>query len=239
MNKRSALLIVLLQAAVVGCSTRPNVAKPSIAETKVAVPTPVVTKPTVRFTQDVRDVTSRLKVVPGRWKMIICHHSALTNGNAAKYDKDHRKRGMENGLAYHFLIGNGVDSGDGEIEIGSRWFKQIKGGHVRDDKVNEVAIGICLVGNLEEKAPTNNQVAALKELLLYLRNEVVGPQVEFKIHREADPNHTVCPGKFFPTEEMRSLFVPPSPPPPRPATANAAAPTSAAPPFVPARRAAK
>jgi hypothetical protein len=221
MNKRTALLILLLQAAVVGCSTRSKVAKPTVEQTKVVAPLhTAVAKPTVRYTQNVRDVTSKLKVVPGRWKMIICHHSALTKGNAAKYDKDHRKRGMENGLAYHFLIGNGVDSGDGEIEIGSRWLKQIKGGHVRDDAINEVAIGICLVGNLDEKKPTDNQIAALKELLIYLRDEVVGAKVEFKVHCEADPGHTVCPGKFFPTEEMRSLFAPPSPPQIKPKNLN-------------------
>ncbi len=220
MNKQSTLLILALSIAVVGCSTR--VAKPSVQETKIATPSPVVTKPTIRFTQNVRDNTSMLKIVPGRWKMIICHHSALAKGNAAKYDKDHRKRGMENGLAYHFVIGNGVDSGDGEIEIGSRWMKQIKGGHVRDDTINEVAIGICLVGNLEEKALTENQIAALTELLTYLRNEAVGTSVEFKVHCEADPNHTQCPGKFFPTGAMRSLFTPPAPPHPQPASARPA-----------------
>lgn len=204
-----AVLAVLFGA----CTSKP--VKPSADQTKILLPPPpVVAKPVVVFTQKVREATAKLKVAPGRWKMIICHHSALTKGNAAAYDKDHRRRGMENGLAYHFVIGNGVDSGDGEIEIGSRWTKQIKGGHVRDDAINEVAIGICLVGNLEEKAPTSNQVAALKELLIYLRDEVVGAPVEFKVHREADPNHTECPGKFFPTEELRSLFAPPGPPKP-------------------------
>jgi hypothetical protein len=42
-------------------------------------------------------------------------YSAIKDGNAASYDRAHRRRGMENGLAYHFVIGNGVDSGDGEI----------------------------------------------------------------------------------------------------------------------------
>jgi N-acetylmuramoyl-L-alanine amidase len=212
MNKRSALFLLSLLAGGVGCSTQPKPVKPLVEQTKIVVPPPVVTKPTVLFTQNVREVTARLKIAPGRWKMILCHHSALTKGNAATYDKEHRKRGMENGLAYHFVIGNGIDSGDGEIEVGARWTKQLQGGHVRDEKINEVAIGICLVGNLQEKEPTANQVAALKELLTYLRNEVVGANVDFKVHCEADPNHTECPGKFFPTEAMRSIFVPPPTP---------------------------
>lgn len=166
----------------------------------------VSSDPRPRFIKRVREITSKLSIVPGRWKMIICHHSALQRGNAATYDRDHRRRGMENGLAYHFVIGNGIDSGDGEIEIGSRWFKQIKGGHVRSDEVNEIAIGICLVGNLEEQKPTKNQVAALKELLIYLRDHVTGPEVKFLVHGEADPHHTACPGRYFPTETMRRLF---------------------------------
>jgi len=162
------------------------------------------TKP--KFTKEVREVTSKLNIPKGRWKMIICHHSGIRYGNAAIYDRQHRKRGMENGLAYHFVIGNGVDSGDGEIEIGSRWMKQIKGGHVRSEEMNEIAIGICLVGNFAETKPTKNQLAALKELLLYLRKDVVGKDAKFLVHSEADPGHTECPGRYFPTKKMHKLF---------------------------------
>ncbi len=160
----------------------------------------------IRYTSKVRLATTKIDVIPGRWKMIICHHSAIKNGNAAIYERDHRRRGMENGLAYHFLIGNGIDSGDGEIEVGTRWIKQIKGGHVRSEEINEVAIGICLVGNFDKQKPTKRQVAALKELLTYLRNEVVGRKVQFMVHTEADPRHTACPGKYFPTKSMHRIF---------------------------------
>ena len=169
-------------------------------------PSAHATAPAPRFTKKVRLVTSKLVIPKGRWTMIICHHSGIRRGNATTYDKDHRRRGMENGLAYHFVIGNGVDSGDGEIEIGSRWLKQIKGGHVRSDEINEVAIGICLVGNFEKEKPTKRQIAALEELVTYLRDEVVGRKVQFMVHGEADPGHTQCPGRNFPTKEMHRLF---------------------------------
>ena len=163
-------------------------------------------RPEIRYTAMVRLDTTKIHVIPGRWKMIICHHSATKNGNAAIYGREHRRRGMENGLAYHFLIGNGIDSGDGEIEVGSRWIKQIKGGHVRSDETNEMAIGICLVGNFDKQKPTKRQVAALKELLTYLRDEVVGRNVQFLVHAEAHPRHTACPGKYFPTKSMHRIF---------------------------------
>jgi N-acetyl-anhydromuramyl-L-alanine amidase AmpD len=113
---------------------------------------------------------------------------------------------MENGLAYHFVIGNGLDAKDGKIEIGPRWLKQLKGGHVHREEINEAGIGICLVGNLEETKPTRNQMLALQELIEYLRSEVVGKGIRFAVHREIDPNHTVCPGRHFPVTKLHRLY---------------------------------
>ena len=134
------------------------------------------------------------------------HHSGIKYGNAVIFDRAHRERGMENGLAYHFVIGNGIDSGDGEIEIGPRWFRQIQGGHVHREDVNEVGVGICLVGNFEETKPTPKQLMAFRELVGYLRSDVVGKNVKFAVHREIDPGRTVCPGRFFPIAEMHRRY---------------------------------
>ncbi len=105
---------------------------------------------TVDMLAHVRAETARINVRRDNWKRIVVHHSAIKYGNAKKYDAAHRQRGMQNGLAYHFLIGNGIDSGDGEIEVGPRWKKQLLGGHVKSYQLNLTAIGICLVGNFEE-----------------------------------------------------------------------------------------
>ncbi|HXG46829.1 MAG TPA: peptidoglycan recognition family protein [Methylomirabilota bacterium] len=162
--------------------------------------------PLPRFTTEVRRVTARLRVRPGRWQWIVAHHSAIRHGNAAIYDRAHQQRGMENGLAYHFVIGNGVDSGDGEIEIGPRWLKQLAGGHVSREAINEVGIGICLVGNFEQTRPTAKQILAFRELMDYLRREVVGSKIRFAVHKEIDPGRTACPGRFFPTVQMHRLY---------------------------------
>ena len=113
---------------------------------------------------------------------------------------------MENGLAYHFVIGNGIDSGDGEIEIGPRWFRQIKGGHVHREEINEVGIGICLVGNFEQTRPTWKQMLAFQELVDYLRSNVVGTRIRFAVHKEIDPGRTACPGRYFPTVQMHRVY---------------------------------
>jgi hypothetical protein len=163
-------------------------------------------QPPVTFTKAVRDATRKLRITPDRWTWIVAHHSAIKFGNAKIYDRNHKERGMENGLAYHFVIGNGIDSRDGEIEIGARWLRQLDGGHVRREDVNAAGIGICLVGNFQETRPTSRQMLAFRELVDYLRADVTGRKVRFAVHREVDRGRTVCPGRNFPTAEMHKLY---------------------------------
>ncbi len=141
-----------------------------------------------------------------QWRHIIGHHSATRYGNAKIYGKAHRRRGMENGLAYHFLIGNGVDSGDGEIEIGNRWKSQIEGGHVSQRSYNLNSIGVCVIGDFQKTSPTKNQIIAFKELVEYLKNDLLGGRPKFLVHKELKGEHTVCPGKYFPVSDMHRQF---------------------------------
>lgn len=150
--------------------------------------------------------TRSIRVAPNRWNYIVAHHSGIGVGNARSYDGAHRRRGMENGLAYHFVIGNGTSSGDGEIEIGNRWIRQLHGGHVRRQDVNETGIGICLVGNFQETRPSQRQLDALTALVDWLGREVIRGQWSFAGHREIDRAHTVCPGRLFPLDAMHSRY---------------------------------
>ncbi len=151
--------------------------------------------------------TGRIRLNRGRWRHIVGHHSAVGRGNAEMYDAHHRNRmRMVNGLAYHFVIGNGTDSGDGEIEVGNRWVQQLQGGHVRNHQVNLSGIGICLVGNFEETRPTRAQMEAFIELVGWLKYDILGGRPAFAVHREIDRNHTVCPGRHFPTAAMHRRF---------------------------------
>lgn len=155
---------------------------------------------------DVGKLLAGTRIDRGRWSYIVGHHSATKYGNAEIYDRNHRRRGMENGLAYHFVIGNGIDSGDGEIEIGPRWRKQLEGGHVRRRDVNLHGIGICLVGNFEESHPSRRQLAAFTSLVDHLGGNVLGNRYKFAVHKEIDRNHTVCPGRNFPVKAMHQRF---------------------------------
>lgn len=162
------------------------------------------------LTREVRDAIDRAPVKKGRWQYIIIHNSGTRQGNArifANYHKNVRK--MQNGLAYHFVIGNGTSSGNGEIEIGSRWTRQINGGHVASDYLNNIAIGICFVGDYNRDKPTEAQLGALDELIRYVRSRVgrsKGRVVVVKAHREINPKPTDCPGNRFPYRWMHQRF---------------------------------
>ena len=144
--------------------------------------------------------------VSSRWKNIILHHSATANGNASIFGAYHRRHGMKNGLAYHFVIGNGTDSGDGEIEAGTRWKRQIEGGHVGSLAWNRNSIGICLVGNFEKSKPTANQLDALVEIIDCLNSELPARPRRILLHREVPRAQTVCPGRRFPVSEVRKRY---------------------------------
>jgi LysM repeat protein len=149
-----------------------------------------------------------LRIQPGRWTHLVVHHSGIESGNARAYDGAHRRRGMENGLAYHFVIGNGRDSGDGVIEVGQRWTRQIFGGHVRSKAINDCGIGICLVGNFEKREPGARQLASLHALLEHLRGPGLpgSRPARVTVHRWVDRNHTVCPGRLFPYADLRKRY---------------------------------
>jgi LysM repeat protein len=162
---------------------------------------------TYRHIGHVVAATRKIKLERARWRYVVGHHSAINRGNAKIYDRFHRERmRMVHGLAYHFVIGNGVDSGDGQIEIGPRWLQQLHGGHVKNQEVNESGIGICVVGNFEQSRPTRKQIEAFTELVQYLRDDVAARTPKFMVHREVDRNHTLCPGRHFPTQSMHRLF---------------------------------
>ena len=140
------------------------------------------------------------------WEYIVVHHSGTSGGNARIFDAYHKQRGMENGMAYHFVIGNGSDSGDGQIEVGQRWLKQIQGGHLASESLNEIAIGICLVGDFSNHRPDPRQTAALIELVQYLRKLQPDSRLKFRLHREINTKPTECPGKLFPAQAIHEIL---------------------------------
>jgi len=156
------------------------------------------------LSRKVRAEIDHAPVMRRRWQFIVVHNSGTRQGSARIFDYYHRHvRRMQNGLAYHFVIGNGTSTGDGEIEIGDRWRRQINGGHVHSDYLNNIALGICLVGDFNRDQPTRRQLEACEELIRYLRQrcgKIDGRYAVVRPHREVNPPQwaTDCPGDAFP-----------------------------------------
>ncbi|MEW4569835.1 N-acetylmuramoyl-L-alanine amidase [Tautonia sp. JC769] len=139
------------------------------------------------------------------WRYIVVHQSASAEGGYAQIDREHRERAGLDGCSYHFVIGNGTESGDGMIEVTRRWSDQKPGAHCRDAKhpsVNEYGIGICLVGDLEATGPTPKQVEAARTLVAYLQERYAIPGDRVGSHQAFSARPTVCPGAHFPDEAI-------------------------------------
>ncbi len=164
------------------------------------------------LSKSLREEIDRAPVQKARWRYIVVHNSGTRQGNAKAFDFYHSKvRKMSNGLAYHFVIGNGTSSGDGQIEVGNRWKKQINGGHVHSDYLNNIALGICLVGDFNQEKPTAKQLESLDELIRYLRQrtgKIDGKWASVKAHKDINPPKwpTDCPGSDFPYAWLRNRF---------------------------------
>ncbi|MCA9292050.1 MAG: N-acetylmuramoyl-L-alanine amidase [Phycisphaerales bacterium] len=142
-----------------------------------------------------------------RWDGIVVHHSASPAGDAKSLDRLHRGYGYD-GLGYHFLIGNGNGLGDGTVHVGYRWNEQKAGAHTagRDAaRYNERMIGICLIGNGDQRPFTQDQIAELISLVqrLQKRFDIAADQVY--LHRDLAP--VSSPGRFFPAATLREQLV--------------------------------
>ncbi|MBU0716627.1 MAG: peptidoglycan recognition protein family protein [Planctomycetes bacterium] len=146
-----------------------------------------------------------------RWTSIVVHHSATSAGGAQRFNEYHTKgRGWDE-LGYHFVIGNGTDTPDGYIEVGSRWHKQKHGAHCKttNNYYNDHGIGVCLVGNFNESRPTPRQLASLERLGRYLcRTCGISPQ-RVVTHHNVN-GHTECPGRNFHVDALRRALGSPS-----------------------------
>ena len=183
--KTCIYLFVLAVLFFSGCATPPPPYKP------------VVTPPKVPTKKERPYIIKQLDRYPVReWKYIVIHHSASDSGNAAIFDKNHREVRHWNGLGYHFVIGNGRGSSDGQIEIGDRWIKQIDGAHASVHEYNHFGVGICLVGNFNTTIPTANQMASLITLAKYLQERCRIPSEKIVLHKSV--RETDCPGRHFP-----------------------------------------
>jgi len=139
-----------------------------------------------------------------RWECIVIHHSASDFGGAERFDQWHRDKGWDE-LGYHFVIGNGTDTSDGEVEVGPRWVTQKHGAHCKtpDEFYNQHGIGICLVGNFDDHPPSRAQTRSLRRLVRFLCDRYHIPADHVYVHGGVT-GKTRCPGEQFDLDEIRA-----------------------------------
>ncbi len=212
---RPAALVVLLgflagcqPQAAVGTLPLPSLSPPVLAQRQPLPPSRPQAISAVRATPV---TTARASNAPAgwvapvpahAWRYIVIHHSATAAGSAATFDRSHRQRGWDE-LGYHFVIGNGTNSGDGQIEVGPRWAKQKVGAHAGVKLYNEYGIGICMVGDYNLDRPTSAQMRSLVKLVAYLMKTHGIPAERVLGHR--DIKATDCPGRHLSVIEVRNL----------------------------------
>jgi N-acetylmuramoyl-L-alanine amidase len=123
---------------------------------------------------------------------IIIHHSATAQGDAETFRRAHKAKGWRD-IGYHYVIGNGTYSGDGEVETGRP--ENESGAHCSADGMNFKSIGICLVGNFDIDKPSIAQMEALEILCRDIMARYKIPVSKVLGHGEVDA--TNCPGKNF------------------------------------------
>jgi N-acetylmuramoyl-L-alanine amidase len=135
-------------------------------------------------------------------RKIVVHHSGTLTGCAAVFRALHRGVFGWDDIGYHYVIGNGSLSGDGEVEEGRP--KWAVGAHARENNLD--SIGLCLVGNMNLYEPTEAQLVSLIHLLSSLLSEYLLPVTSIRLHRDLPPCVTECPGSHINLSLIRKLL---------------------------------
>ena len=140
---------------------------------------------------------------PNVWNYIVIHHSAGNYGNIEHLQDIHDQRQyLEpiHAISYHYIIGNGNGMEDGKVESDVRKKLNLWGAHVSNNNwgQNFRGLGICLIGNLENKEMTSNQYESLVKLTSGLMEEYNIDIDNVGFHGKIPGESTKCPGKLFP-----------------------------------------
>jgi hypothetical protein len=122
------------------------------------------------------------------WRYIYIHHSSNLPGESLASD--------------HFLIGNGSNLADGELQIGQRWIDQTSASPPAGAaSLASNCLSICVAGNFDQTVPTPTQLRRLAELTIALQNRLQIPadHILFLDHAQ----NPAGIGQYFPIAAFR------------------------------------
>ncbi|MEM7432860.1 MAG: peptidoglycan recognition family protein [Pseudomonadota bacterium] len=148
---------------------------------------------------------------PRRWDYIVVHHSAGNYGTIEFLQQVHRERQPGDpidAIPYHFVIGNGNGLGMGEVASDWRREKNLWGTHLsaNNRKRNFFGLGICLIGNFEERQVPQAQFDALVQLTQSLMRQYNIPLENVLAHGHIDGESSKCPGRHFPMQRFKQAI---------------------------------
>ena len=143
-----------------------------------------------------------------QWQYIIIHDSRGVSGDAsdldAAWNREYARQGLPatRGAGYHFVIDDAKGRSDGEVEISRRWQDQEPGDYISGEKAdywNKNAIGVCIMGDADNRKFSDDQVDATVSLVRMLQQAYGIPRsnVYVQTGRSAD---SLAP--FFPRAEF-------------------------------------
>jgi hypothetical protein len=204
--------LFVLSGCIYNVEPMPKIVYSPESEPRILVPPAVVTPKQTPKSVD-RNVPREWLPPSGvekGWTAIVIHHSGTKNGNAAIFDKWHREGNHWEGVGYDFVIGNGTDSGDGQVEVTFRWQEQIAGAHcggTPGNWANKDGVGICLVGNFNSTVPTTRQMQSLLKLIRFLHERYGISKSRIYGHNTTPGGRvTDCPGNRFSMAELKSML---------------------------------
>jgi hypothetical protein len=216
----AGVLVVTLPGCAKPTRVTPRVLPEPLARTARAAPRHVQSAavprpPAPRVVQKSQSLLNERELLPrggikrGLWNVIVVHHSANSIDTPTSMDNYHRNvLKWSNGLGYHFVIGNGVNTEDGKVYVGPRWSRQTSGAHCKSrsgryfgvwrpkNYFNAHGIGICLIGNFEKSRPTRRQLDALEKLTAFLCSRTGINPAHVYGHGEVT-GRTACPGRYL------------------------------------------
>jgi len=139
-----------------------------------------------------------------RWKYIFIHHSQTTGGSAETLAAD---AADPQGMADHFVIGNGEGCKDGAVQYGARWNEQSSAARSRDvDRMDPNCISICLIGDFDRSFPTPTQMKTLGQLVDVLQRRLhIDREHVWIVDAKSSPAGS---GRYFPRAAFREQLLP-------------------------------
>lgn len=127
---------------------------------------------------------------------IIVHHTAAEEKDTAQIKRYHVQSLGWRDIGYNYIIER-----NGRVVTGRPL--NIAGAHCRDGSMNTKGIGICMIGNMQNRKPTVEQYSALTDYLATLCKRYSIPVKNILGHKEV-PSSTACPGKNVNMNQVRA-----------------------------------